>query len=824
MQHVRMSRALAVLVTAFPLIWLGCGGGADLSAPELGTLEIVTTTSGPEPDADGYTISVDGAAPAAVSVNATVRQAGVPAGTHTVELSGLAANCTVSGDPRLSVSVAANAVATAAFAVTCAPTTGAIQVTTTAGDPADPDGYQLIVDGVTIEAIATAATVTLPGVSPGTHSVALDGLADGCQVDGDNPRSVPVAAGDTAAVAIAVTCAPPSPDAGTLEVTTQTGGAEPDPDGYTLSVDGGAARAIGVNATVSVGSLPAGSHRVELAGAASNCAVGGNNPRNVNVPAGGSATVTFAVTCSATSLNLRVDGWEITQSVQSQDDAVPLVADRDGFIRVFVLANQANSATPGVRVRLFNDGILSSTLTIPAPGPSTPQARDEGKLASSWNVKIPHELFRPGLTVLADVDPDNLIAETNESDNSFPASGTPQSQDVRASSDAGISFVPVRQKANGLQGDVTASNKSSFLELVRQIYPVSLVDGQMHAVYTTSTSDPLQADDGNGAWFTILSEVDALRLAEGSSRTYYGVVHVGYLSGIAGLGFVGAATAIGYDRDGDKARVTAHELGHTWNRLHSPCGNPGSDTDPNYPYPDGRIGVFGLELRNTTLKPPSTPDIMGYCSSPWISDYTYKGVMQFRAASGTVAALSAPAQRCLLVWGRIVDGRPMLEPAFEVVTRPSLPKKAGPYSVEGLTTGGGRLFDLSFEAEVVADDPHDARHFAFAVPIDEAGAAALGSLRLAGPGGAAAAMTRAPAPLVAGRAQEAVEVRRSAGGAALRWDARVYPMLMVRDPRTGEVLSIARGGTAEIATDNSELDVIASNGVGSEQMRMPVRP
>jgi hypothetical protein len=824
MQHARISRTLAVLVTVSPLVWLGCGGGADLSAPELGTLEIVTTTSGPEPDADGYAISVDGAAPAPVSANATIRQAEVTAGTHTVELSGLAANCTVSGDLRVTVTVAANAVATAAFAVACSPTTGAIQVTTTAGDPADPDGYRLVVDGVDLQPIAIATTVTLPGVSPGTHSVALDGVADGCQVDGDNPRSVPVTAGDTAAVPIAVTCAPPLPDAGTLEVTTQTGGAEPDPDGYVFSIDGGTAQAIGINATVSVGSLPAGSHRVELAGAAANCGVAGNNPRTVNVPAGGSAKVTYVVTCSATSLNLRVDGWQITQSVQSSSGDVPLVADRDGFIRVFVLANQANTVTPSVRVRLFDNGTLSSTLTIPAPGPSTPQTRDEGKLSSSWNVKIPHELFRPGLTVLADVDPDNAITETDESDNSFPVTGTPQPQDVRAGSVALIRFVPVRQKANGLEGAVDASNKSTFLQLTRQIYPLPGLDGDMHAVYTTTINDALQPEDGNGAWLAILSEVDALRIAEGAARTYYGVVRVSYSSGIAGLGFVGAPTAIGYDNDPDKIRVAAHELGHTWNRLHSPCGNPGSSVDPNYPYANGRIGVFGLQLSDVTLKPPSTPDIMGYCGNPWISDYTYKGVMQFRAASGTVAALSAPAQRCLLVWGRIVDGRPVLEPAFEVLTRPSLPKNPGAYSVEALTTAGARLFDLSFDGEVVADDPHASRHFAFAVPIDEAAAADLGSLRLAGPGGAAVAVTRTPAPLVTGRAQVAVEARRIAGGTALRWDARAHPMLMVRDPETGEVLSFARGGAADIATDKAELDLVVSNQVGSEQVRVPVRP
>ena len=105
-------------------------------------------------------------------------------------------------------------------------------------------------------------------------------------------------------------------------------------------------------------------------------------------------------------------------------------------------------------------------------------------------------------------------------------------------------------------------------------------------------------------------------------------------------------------------------------------------------------------------------------------------------------------QRCLLVWGRIENGRAMLEPAFEVVTRPSMPEKPGPYSVDGLSAGGGRIFSLSFDAAQVADDPRGSRHFAFAMPLGEAAAAAIGTLRLAGPG-AAVAMARTQAPLAA---------------------------------------------------------------------------
>ena len=164
-----------------------------------------------------------------------------------------------------------------------------------------------------------------------------------------------------------------------------------------------------------------------------------------------------------------------------------------------------------------------------------------------------------------------------------------------------------------------------------------------------------------------------------------------YASGIAGLGYIGQPDrAWGTTVDFDRARVMAHELGHNFDRLHTPCGRP-AGVDPNYPYAGGLTGVYGYDLQDDVIKSPLLPDIMGYCANPWISDYTYDGVLDVPdRGPGCGAQCSPPSapQRCLLVWGRIVNGRPVLEPAFEIVTRPSLPKARGPYSVEAVGQDG----------------------------------------------------------------------------------------------------------------------------------------
>jgi hypothetical protein len=906
MRPVRLSPALTVLVAASTVAWLGCGGGSDLTEPKVGTLEITASTSGPEPDADGYSVSIDGGTAEVLGVNGTLRRTGVIAGSHTVELSGLAANCTLAGAAHRDVSVAADAVAAAAFAITCAPTTGTIQITTTAGTPADPDGYRLLLDGVEAQPIGLSATLSLPGISPGAHTVGLSGVDANCAVDGEHPRNVTVVAGQTATVSIAVTCTTPPPPPGTLTVTTATTGAEPDPDGYLLTVDAGPSQPIGLAATVTLPDLAAAAHTVELLGVAANCTVTGGAQRSVEVTSGGTAEVAFAIVCAPTTggltvtvtglpggvnaavtvggpggyttqvtatrtltnlvpgaytvagvevtsgsnryttsavgqsatvvagatavvtvayalvapptLNLRVDGWQVTQSTQNAAGNVPLVSGRDAYLRVFVLANDANNATAGVRVRLYHAGVLSLTITIPSPDASAPLVRNEGQLNSTWNTRIPGSQVTSGLAVLADVDPDNQIPEVNETDNSFPVSGTPRAVEVRTAAPLAVRFVPIKQKSSGLQGSVTTATAPRFLKPTLRMYPLPGADADLHAPYTTVTGNELQSADGNGAWLTVLSEVNALRVAEGSARTYYGVLRLGYFSGIAGLGFIGLPAAIGYDDEFDGGRIMAHELGHTWSRQHSPCGGA-LNVDPAYPYPGGLIGVYGMDVVDEVLKDRALPDIMGYCGSPWISDYTYQAVFNYRATATATATAAAAAgeQPCLLVWGHIVDGRPVLEPAFEIVTRPSLPPRSGPYSVQGLGTDGTALFDLSFDAAQVADDPHGSRHFAFAIPLRDA--ARLGELRLVGPGVAAAAV-RPPVPPSAARVPAAVAARRVAGGLALHWDASTHPMVMVRDPDTGEILSFARGGDVEIATGKAELDLSVSDGVGSERMRV----
>jgi hypothetical protein len=84
----------------------------------------------------------------------------------------------------------------------------------------------------------------------------------------------------------------------TVSAVTTGPAASQDPDGYSVSLDGGAGQALAVNASLSFSNLSPASHTVALSGVAANCTVSGGNSRTLTVRGGIPETVTFAVACS----------------------------------------------------------------------------------------------------------------------------------------------------------------------------------------------------------------------------------------------------------------------------------------------------------------------------------------------------------------------------------------------------------------------------------------------------------------------------------------------------------------------------------------------
>lgn len=308
--------------------WLGGILVAGCNTPtesSLGTIEVTSSTSGQPVDADGYAIVVDQGEQQLIAANATLTISDVPAGEHQVGIEGIASHCSLAGADARPVSVSGAGVGRVTFQIECSTPTGGIEVTTTtSGESPDPDGYSIVLDGQAAQSIATSDLLTLPGVSAGTHTVRLTGLASNCAVAGENPRTVAVGT-DTARTTFEISCPTPT---GAVMVRTTTVGIFLDPDGYTVSLDGGPAQPIGPDATMTLTGVPVGDHTLRLTGVALNCALAGDNSQTGTVVNGATLEVLFQVSCrgtGASTLLVASDRSGTSHLYRVQDDGSGLL-------------------------------------------------------------------------------------------------------------------------------------------------------------------------------------------------------------------------------------------------------------------------------------------------------------------------------------------------------------------------------------------------------------------------------------------------------------------------------------------------------------------
>ena len=588
------------------------------------------------------------------------------------------------------------------------------------------------------------------------------------------------------------------------------------PNGYSLKTSG----------STTVRGLKAGSYTVVATNANGVCpaiyrTTSGTQTLDIGAGQTGSPTVSYTEgTANASDLNLKIEKVQLIQVTQDDIGSVPMVRNREALVRVFGVSNQCNSAVPKVRLTI-NGG---APVDVTAPEEQVRYKTDIGVLNSTWNYTIPKELVVADMTIVAEIDPDGAVGETSDADNRFPAAGT-LAVPTKLVPPTGLRIVRIVN--GGLTGDL---NTSALMDLSKRLHPVSAYDIDVRATPYTSNTGALSAAGGN--WDAMLTEFNTLRSAQGESqnRYYLGVLRVNYgTSGTAGIAIIQGKAALTWDDPLSASEVAAHELGHSYGRFHAPstiCQEQPALVDQSYPsvglYSGGRIGVWGYDQLAQTLKSPETfNDIMGYCRTVWISDYMYVGMLNYlsdpnRGPTLPMIRPSSTPVPALLVWGRIVDGAPVLEPAFEVETTIE-PVRAGSNRLVASDEGGNEIFAFSFAAQPMSHSPNET--FSLAIPLSLLNGRTLASLRLTSNG-------RTAANTVSARVDGDPELTVAAAGPGrvrLRWDASRFPALLVRDRQTGDVLSIARGGDATIVSPRDELEVAWSNRVRSAKrgVRVP---
>ena len=604
----------------------------------------------------------------------------------------------------------------------------------------------------------------------------------------------------------------PSDSNGTL-VITLTGlpsGAAPS---ISLTGPGGLSRAVG--GSESLRDLPPGIYTVSIRDVTVNGLVYGTaqSERFATIVGGQSTPLELAYR----GFNMTTANFYVVQSIQESNGSIPLVAGRSGYLRVFASANNTNTVATSVRVRVFNAQQLKLVLTIPPSTFSVPNEISEGNLSTSWNVLIPGELVQPGLAIQVDIDPDGEVTETDEGDNRLPLGGSLPIE-VRVVPRFDLMLVPIRQ-GDGTLGNVTPANAQAYLKDLARMFPINETLVTVREPYVTDRR--LRPDSG---WTQLLGDLEAVRVAEGAppGRYYYGVAKLNYDSGIYGIAYRPGKTGLGNDyldsRNLNASMTLAHEMGHSMGRPHSQCGTA-AFPDVEYPHANGQIGSFGLDLTTLRIYAPTTKDLMGYCEDRWIGDFTYRKVLEHRLTAESTSGIRQPT---MIVWGRIEDDQLVLEPAFDSEAIPTGSPMPGPYLLEGLDGTGASIFSISFEGTSIEDGPAGARAFAFALPLDDVGVARLSSLRLRG-GGLNPVTQRISASGGGPRLEPTISTKRVGNRLQLQWDAAVFPLLVLRNPVTGRIVSLLRGGRADLPSDGKPFEAFLSDGLRSRLVAPPVQ-
>ncbi|MFT3712607.1 MAG: M66 family metalloprotease [Archangium sp.] len=306
------------------------------------------------------------------------------------------------------------------------------------------------------------------------------------------------------------------------------------------------------------------------------------------------------------TVDLNIARIEFGQTVVKEQLA--LVATKPALLRVTVLANEPNvSATVDVEATQGSTLLGKQRLTGPA---QIPQMETPGDLSKSFRFVMPAAWVTPGVSLRVRVDADDALLEADETNNDVTSLPT-----VTPARQVHLTSVPV------MGPDGAVGQPLDLDDTIAAVWPVTGVEAKTRAPFTWTQE--ISPSDAN-SWAALLGGLAQAKGSDGSDRNYYGWVRANFGGGVAGIGYLGQATATGRD---DSAQVAAHELGHNFGRNHAPCGGA-AGADPSYPYPNARIGTYGWN-GSQLLAPTQFVDLMSYCNPGWVSDYSYEGVQRF---------------------------------------------------------------------------------------------------------------------------------------------------------------------------------------------------
>ena len=422
----------------------------------------------------------------------------------------------------------------------------------------------------------------------------------------------------------------------------------------------------------------------------------------------------------------------LTQAAQNLDGTVPLIAGRPAFLRVFPVGDELSFFEPRARATFYQDGEVVHSAALNAVLEKIVTEPEEETLDRSHNATIPGSVIQPGVRMVVELDPDGIVPIAPGSQLRIPAEGTMRLNVVEMPL-YHQTIVPVVQTLNSNSQAIIdwAEGKTAedpFFRFLRTVLPVNDMKVTIHEPFYTSAD--LRTEQGWNRW---IAEIRTMWEMEGRRGYYYGASVLPPGSAYGGYGYLQTPVSVGVNR----IQTYTHEIGHNMSLRHIDCGGP-AGPDPNYPHNPASIGIYGFDVeRQGIIHPRQFVDLMTYCDPTWISDYSLNRALNRRLAVESAAAREAweaiPEESTLMLWGHMGDdGELLMEPAFLVESRPSVPATGGPYRLEGFAEGGDLRFGFDFTPEPLE---FGGGQFHFTVPYDPDRDGRLERVVLSGPEG-----------------------------------------------------------------------------------------
>jgi len=381
--------------------------------------------------------------------------------------------------------------------------------------------------------------------------------------------------------------------------------------------------------------------------------------------------------------DLSIFGIEVTQGIQCfdtskglagcPDNSLPLVAGKSTVARIYVKYDGLFSGLNNVPVRLHirANGVWYTANATANAKPTLNQANhDDARVY--FNANFPNDVV---VDFYAEVDPNNVIAESNEGNNRYPASGyltlTFHRRDTLKIVGQRLRYHPSGYTGTQYAGGWAVNGGAA--DWYEQLLPIrnNGIDYSVKSGYldwTKRLSGGTKAQNA-AAQHDLIKTLNAQWILEnalgwlftgpftGADHVYGWVPASGWGGGHAdmpiyphagGLGVVGIGTdapGTSTDNPGRGAVVFGHELTHDYNVKHTntpdSCGS--TDKSSDFPYASSSIQEFGLNpVTGKVYDPADTHDLMSYCppgsKQAWISPFTWMKMFNKLAPTSANAA------------------------------------------------------------------------------------------------------------------------------------------------------------------------------------------